>query len=59
MQERYDAYMMRRMREEDEKELARQKSAPPDPVEVSVKKLISSIDRIEKKLDYILADRKL
>jgi hypothetical protein len=49
MYEPYEAYMMRRMREEDEKELARQQAN--DPVKQAFDKLMATIDRIEAKLD--------
>jgi hypothetical protein len=48
MYEKYEGYMIRRMREEEEKNLARQKK---DPLQESFDKLMSTIDRIEKKLD--------
>jgi len=48
MYEKHEGYMIRRMREEEEKNLARQKK---DPLQESFDKLMSTIDRIEKKLD--------
>jgi len=48
MYESHEGYMIRRMREEEEKNLVRQKK---DPLKESFDKLMSTIDRIEKKLD--------
>jgi len=48
MYESHEGYMIRRMREEEEKNLVRQKK---DPLQESFDKLMSTIDRIEKKLD--------
>lgn len=48
MYEKYEGYMIRRMREEEEKNLSRQKK---DPLQESFDKLMATIDRIETKLD--------
>ena len=48
MYEKHEGYMIRRMREEEEKNLAQQKK---DPLKESFDRLMSTIDRIEKKLD--------
>jgi hypothetical protein len=48
MYESHEGYMIRRMREEEEKNLAQQKK---DPVKDSFEKLMATIDRIEAKLD--------
>lgn len=48
MYESHEGYMIRRMREEEEKNLAQQKK---DPVKESFEKLMATIDRIEAKLD--------
>jgi len=51
MYEKHEGYMIRRMREEEEKNLAQQKK---DPVEESFNKLMATIDRIEAKLNVLL-----
>jgi hypothetical protein len=48
MYESHEGYMIRRMREEEEKNLAQQKK---DPVKESFEKLMATIARIEAKLD--------
>lgn len=51
MYESHEGYMIRRMREEEEKNLAQQKK---DPLKESFERLMETIDRIEAKLDYLL-----
>lgn len=48
MYESYEGYMIRRIREEEEKNLAQQNK---DPLQESLDELIATIDRIESKLD--------
>lgn len=48
MYEKYEGYMIRRMHEEEEKNLAQQNK---DTLKESFEKLMATIDRIEKKLD--------